>query len=159
MKEYDERDVTLRSMGFPSYQDYLNSRLWKRIRLRTLKRDKSKCRVCKEPATGVHHKSYSKSVLLGQDITKLVSLCSTCHDLAEFNRFGIKTNLRQANQMLERLAALPKDKPRHRHDYRENRRRKHKPNKRQPDMDKCRMCERPCPTGTMYCHSCKSQLP
>ena len=63
-----------------SYDVYLKSKLWKRIRKRIMERDKYLCRDCGRGAEHVHHLSYGPLVMLGQDDSKLISLCVPCHD-------------------------------------------------------------------------------
>lgn len=88
MKGYDERDVNLAMMGYSSYEEYLDSDLWQTIRLRVLERDNHLCRVCdkpERPAACVHHTSYAVSVLKGEDISSLYSLCHGHHLTVEFD--------------------------------------------------------------------------
>lgn len=88
-----------RRLGFLGYDDYLNSPKWARIRARVMDRDGHKCRKCGGPAEVVHHTAYSKTVLKGKQDWRLVSLCHSCHKLAEFDG-DRKTNLQEANVRL-----------------------------------------------------------
>lgn len=115
MREYEERNSTLHRMGFSSYADYLASPLWQAVRKKAIRRN-GNCAVCREPATDVHHRSYSEAVLLGHDLSQLMPLCRTCHDLGEFDGGGTKMSPTQANGRIDRFARLmaaskPKPKP------------------------------------------------
>ena len=83
---YRDRAIVLKQLRFPDYQSYLESALWKRIRVAVLKRDGYWCRRCgKVSAHHVHHGSYSKRTLTGRDISKLYSVCDWCHLDIEFD--------------------------------------------------------------------------
>lgn len=88
---YGRRDEEVKKMGFLSYNDYLQSYLWKSIREKILNRDNYLCQCCKkEQATEVHHKSYLHEVLLGEKTISLISLCDKCHKKAEHDDSGKK---------------------------------------------------------------------
>lgn len=101
--EYRRRDLALRELGFSSYSEYLGSPLWKDIRRRTLDRDGCRCVACGGPALQVHHRSYSKAVLLGFDLAFLVSICGECHRGIEVSRSGKKLTLADANARLNTI--------------------------------------------------------
>jgi len=101
MRCYEKRDELLTQLGYQSYKDYLNSRMWKYVRARVLKRDRSKCLACNEPAQVVHHRSYCKASLRGMRIDYLVSLCHKCHGEAEFSE-SRKTTVSQDNSYLNK---------------------------------------------------------
>ena len=61
-------------------RDYYESPLWKRIRLRVLKRDNRICKRCGGEATLVHHRNYDQETLQGRADENLVSLCEGCHN-------------------------------------------------------------------------------
>lgn len=82
---YAARRETLLALGYPTYQDYLCSNLWAKIRKRILALDGWACRTCGDKAEQVHHTSYSKGVLLGNDDKHLHSVCRKCHGLIEFH--------------------------------------------------------------------------
>ncbi len=87
-------------MSFISYLDYLQSNLWSEIRSRVLTRSNRRCCKCGGRATEVHHSSYARSVLAGQDDSKLYPVCSTCHESAEMTKVGKKRRLSEANDIL-----------------------------------------------------------
>lgn len=64
-------------MLYRSYDDYLNSDHWKKLRLRILDRDGRKCVICPKDAEHVHHINYRNWV----DVldTDLISVCGECH--------------------------------------------------------------------------------
>jgi len=80
---YKERDRSLRTLGFSSYDEYLRSPIWHWIRARTLRRAKGVCKGCHiNRATAVHHERYSVAALLGIDWRSLVAVCAMCHEMA-----------------------------------------------------------------------------
>ncbi len=110
---YTHRNNLLRNLGLGCYGDYLNSNPWKIIRRRVLERDKYKCRGCGGEAWMVHHRDYEKDTLLGTRIDNLSAICGPCHKAIEF--IGeTKTTVKQANELLEKLAQshmLPSPSP------------------------------------------------
>jgi len=84
------RIIWLAFLGFKSYREYLSSDLWGEIRRRVLARDDHTCRICNDPATQVHHNSYSLDALSGNLIDQLFSLCRPCHHRLEFKADGHK---------------------------------------------------------------------
>jgi 5-methylcytosine-specific restriction endonuclease McrA len=82
------------------YEDYRKTKLWKQIKSRIFLRDKNSCQRCGGTADYVHHISYDSIVMLGQDDSKLVALCSGCHEIVHFDSSGVKRN------QDEQLAAL-----------------------------------------------------
>lgn len=101
MTPYEQRNMTLRRMGFASYEDYLASPLWKSIRKRVMKAAKGRCHICGDPANNVHHTSYKQKILEGKTLAGLVPLCRTCHEIGEFDTSGKKQTLKQANARLK----------------------------------------------------------
>lgn len=86
-KPYVERNEILREIGFANYQDYLSSPLWHEIRTKRLA-IQSTCSCCNGPAKVVHHDTYYKKLLLGDDISikrDLYPLCHACHRKIEFD--------------------------------------------------------------------------
>lgn len=81
---YGIRSASLSDAGYASYEEYLASDKWAKIRRRILKMDRWTCRMCGEVATEVHHTSYRRTAILGTDASHLHSLCRGCHELAEF---------------------------------------------------------------------------
>ena len=111
LEAYRERNELLRSMGYPSYTDYLASDLWKRIRRKVFARTTA-CEVCgTQKATQVHHRSYIRPVLTGHRLDLLVACCRTCHETCEFDgtrKAGMsETNTRMSKLALRNKKVLP----------------------------------------------------
>lgn len=87
---YGERAASLRTLGFNSYQAYLDSPLWENIRHRVIASTKGVCAVCGKGACQVHHTSYCVEAMAGRANKLLVPLCGTCHLKIEFNNKGGK---------------------------------------------------------------------
>lgn len=84
LRAYRQRLRALRALGFPDYQAYLESSLWREtIRPRVLKAADRRCCACGAGGCSqVHHESYSLAVLAGEDDSRLHVVCDTCHDRA-----------------------------------------------------------------------------
>ncbi|AMV20453.1 HNH endonuclease [Planctomyces sp. SH-PL14] len=81
----DLRAEALLNLGGITYDEYLALPLWRSIRERVLNRENRICRLCAAEATQVHHRTYDLATMLGDDISALVALCGTCHELIEFD--------------------------------------------------------------------------
>jgi hypothetical protein len=81
---YGVRAAALRKMGFDSYESYLASALWSRIRSRVFGLDNGQCRLCLADATEIHHTSYDRRTMLGGTLRHLHALCHACHERVEF---------------------------------------------------------------------------
>ena len=84
MREYQERDLLLKELGYGSYADYLASELWKQIRRRVLGAHRGKCGLCGGRANQVHHLTYSREAMLGKGILHYCPVCEHCHKKHEF---------------------------------------------------------------------------
>ena len=102
---YIERNKNVRKIGFPSYEEYLKSDLWEKIRERVKKRDKYRCQCCKgNHRIQVHHTSYQPKVLLGEQLDPLITLCEFCHHKIEFDDLNEKIfSFSEINQRLNML--------------------------------------------------------
>jgi 5-methylcytosine-specific restriction endonuclease McrA len=96
------RNRMLPSIGYATYQEYLKSDDWKRLRGKKLKRHPL-CVVCESAATEVHHRDYRPETMLGLSWTSLVTLCRSCHESIEFDGERKRT-LKEANTKLVALA-------------------------------------------------------
>jgi hypothetical protein len=65
--------------GHSSYDAYLKSELWDRIRRRVLRRTDHRCECCGAEAKEVHLRDFRPRVLRGDDLLPLVAVCLTCH--------------------------------------------------------------------------------
>src|SRR3990167_300812 len=101
-KAYGYRNRILRSMGFNSYDAYLKSFLWQRIRSEQLQL-KPFCWACGGIATQIHHKKYFRRDLDGTRRRNLLSLCGNCHYGSEFRiKDGLKVSPAGANRVLRK---------------------------------------------------------
>jgi len=111
VRDYQARDRILRELGWPNYGVYLKSELWARIRRSVLKADANTCFRCGRRAWMVHHVHYSRSVLLGHDLTPLLSVCGPCHHQIEIEPNGRKRTLEGAAEVVG-VVLVPTHPPR-----------------------------------------------
>ena len=100
---YLARSMVLRTLGFSSYQEYLDSLLWKRIRARALKGTGGTCRICLGLARQVHHRDYGLDTLSGQRLDGLIPVCGGCHWRIEFTRHRNKRTFYSAQVYCNRM--------------------------------------------------------
>lgn len=68
---------------FTSYDQYIRSDWWRRLRTHTLNYLSNKCEFCGAPAKNVHHIRYPRFKRLGsENIKSLCAVCTRCHDVA-----------------------------------------------------------------------------
>lgn len=103
--EYKERDELLLRLGFSSYELYLQSELWKQIKMRAYKAHGKKCRICGGDAEVLHHKNYRWEIMSGKSLKGLVPLCYNCHNIIEFSKTGWKRTLDGTNNKLAELTS------------------------------------------------------
>jgi hypothetical protein len=93
---YRMRNRVLLALGYRDYKQYLQSDLWKSIRVKVLRVHRM-CAVCiSRPSTLVHHTSYARTVLLGTNLRPLYGVCHPCHERIEFDDDGNKLTAMQA---------------------------------------------------------------
>ena len=64
--------------AYYKYEQYLNSKEWKKLRKIIFERDKNKCCICKiNEASDVHHLTYKN--LFNEKMEDLISVCRDCH--------------------------------------------------------------------------------
>ncbi|MFA5381876.1 MAG: hypothetical protein WC356_01835 [Candidatus Micrarchaeia archaeon] len=100
---YKQRNISLQKLGFKTYQEYLCSDLWRKIRRKVLGREKNICQIChKNIATQIHHHNYKYETLRGdkRKLRHLVAICGDCHKKAEFSDCGDKSSLPEANERM-----------------------------------------------------------
>ena len=90
-----------------SYASYLRTKHWKDTRKAKLN-DKPLCQICKaNKSVHVHHKYYTKkdesSILFNEQLTDLITLCSSCHRLTHAY-FGI--NAKKINKKILQVQNL-----------------------------------------------------
>lgn len=103
---YESRRLVLSSLGYASYQEYLDSDDWKAIKGKVLRRDPF-CFGCGGRAWQVHHMAYSFEVLLGTRTSMLVPICRECHEKIEF-RGKEKRTVVEANEQLFLISNRPR---------------------------------------------------
>jgi hypothetical protein len=74
----DSGKEILKSLGFKSYKDYLNSELWKIIKEVVLARDVHHCRCCGATGDNVFRYTDSKAAFLGAQPELLITVCNQC---------------------------------------------------------------------------------
>ena len=94
------QDTTIKSL----YALYLQTDTWRQIRVRVFQRDSYKCYACGCNAECVHHRAYDAVTIRGSDLSRLVSLCNSCHQAIEFDEQGKKRTRRKANKALSNRA-------------------------------------------------------
>ncbi len=95
---YQKRDKVLRRLGYGSYQEYLLSDHWQKIRSKVLKQFPD-CLICGVPAWQIHHASYDRLTMDGKRFDALAPLCGECHNRIEFNG-DKKRGMHEVNQKL-----------------------------------------------------------
>ena len=138
---YEERDRVLFCLGFKSYPEYLKSDLWERVKNLAFAEHGKDCFVCGRRATVLHHVSYSASVLVGEDLSKIIPLCHKCHGFIEVDKDGHKRSLEGANALLG-FGSGRKHKPR---------RKRHK---KCGPREMCKRCGNPSRKGKDFCGPC-----
>ena len=108
---YRERDESLKSIGFESYEDYLKSPLWRSVRRKVIDRAKGRCCGCGDTANQVHHRFYTREVLLGIRTEEkfMVAICGSCHKFIEIGDDGKKLPIHKANERLLKLQKKKKE--------------------------------------------------
>lgn len=86
-RSYIKRNMFLKRMGYLTYSQYLESKLWQSIRTRVLLKI-NYCVFCmSKHRLQVHHLLYSKKNLSGKTINNLITVCNNCHsDISELER-------------------------------------------------------------------------
>lgn len=103
---YGSRGLILKSMGYKTYANYLDSPEWTRIRGNVLLADKCSCRCCGEMATEVHHTSYDIWTLRGGCLDGLHAICRKCHKLVEFQGRNKRTPSEMVSEFNKRVENL-----------------------------------------------------
>lgn len=103
-RAYHQRNRVLFQLGFLSYDQYLRSPLWGRIRTQQL-REHPNCYGCGCKAEEVHHGNYRRETLAGTSNRGLYSVCERCHRTAEFLPGFGKVGPAQATQRLKAIRA------------------------------------------------------
>lgn len=99
-KPYSKRSEILKKIGFNSYSEYLESKLWKSIRVRVFLEKGKRCQFCSKRANQVHHSKYTTDNLSGASLKYLHPICRNCHENAEVDKDGFKRPLDECNKIL-----------------------------------------------------------
>jgi hypothetical protein len=91
----------LHRLGYPDYETYLRSALWREIRDRVMENHLWICERCGERAEEVHHRYYTEAVMRGDKDSLLVPLCAKCHNEVEFVRKGVHRTDEEKRRVLE----------------------------------------------------------
>lgn len=86
-----------------TYEQYLESSLWKDIKKRVYQRFGNQCSICEKAATEIHHASYCLETMLGKRIRNLFPLCDCCHDAVTFDEQGQKRPIDRQNAVFEQM--------------------------------------------------------
>lgn len=97
---YGRRNKVLKKMGFASYEEYLGSELWARIKAAGFETHGTTCLVCGNKANCLHHVHYEEPLLRGDTVRGLVPICRGCHQTVEFDEDGAKRSIREAKVKL-----------------------------------------------------------
>ena len=62
-----------------TYNEYMQSKAWKRLRNRCLRQANHKCSFCGDKAVTAHHKRYPTDFRYDK-LSNLVALCWSCHE-------------------------------------------------------------------------------
>ncbi len=100
---YCQRTEVLLSLGFRTYQHYLQSKLWARLRSSAFMLARGKCKLCGSRPDVIHHVSYSRDTLLGNEMDNLAAVCRACHKKVEFADDGSKRSLADAQAVFNSL--------------------------------------------------------
>lgn len=97
-RTYASRAWFLKKLGFSSYQDYLNSDLWRQVRERVFLTKGRSCWLCGRHADQVHHTRYHAVDLTGKRTKHVHPICGKCHKEIEFTLDGAKATVGQAKK-------------------------------------------------------------
>lgn len=103
---YEQRNALLRELGYPNYATYLQSPLWRFIRYHAYRIHGRNCRLCPRRANTIHHLSYTKDILLGNDLSLLTPLCRRCHNQVEFANGKVKRTIHSSQRQYAKLLAI-----------------------------------------------------
>lgn len=99
-----------------TYEEYIASSLWRRLREQAIDRDGGRCRTCNSnEELEVHHRYYP-AVLGTESLDALTTLCRSCHDritsLLRERRYGIQAiNVQDSERIRPGHAQRPVSRP------------------------------------------------
>lgn len=80
--------MSYKKLGFSTYDQYLDSDIFKGIKESVLKIHDNKCCCCGNLADQIHNIKYTYENMSGKNYKDLVSICKKCHHKIEFNKNG-----------------------------------------------------------------------
>lgn len=113
-KSYWRRNARVNALLHMTWQQYLDSPLWRSIRASALSRDNHACQLCGSVATEVHHRDYNADTILGKSPSSLMSVCRSCHKAIEFDgtrKVSIEEMQRRIAFVAKRKTKLRKSRP------------------------------------------------
>jgi hypothetical protein len=91
------KNEILKNNGFESYDQYLSSELWQKIRNRTVELKGEKCCCCDNKFNNIHHKYYHYNNLIEpkDDVIEksLFPVCRPCHEKIHFKHSKFRSML------------------------------------------------------------------
>ncbi len=104
LRSYRQRLNVLRAMGYHDYDAYLQSDLWRGIRLAKIREEAAICWACgKAGCLQVHHSAYDRDTLDGKRPDRLFVVCDACHESAEFYGKSLKLGPSEATDNLREI--------------------------------------------------------
>lgn len=101
-RAYRKRGRWLKELGYSSYDEYLQSGLWRGIRRRVEGRDRRKCYACGARGWQVHHLRYTQANMAGRSLGYMVLLCGGCHTRVHWASDGGRRKLASGYNLLRR---------------------------------------------------------
>lgn len=94
-KIWEERKVSLKNLGYKTYSEYLNSKIWKDVRKKVLngRKDRAFCYICGERnGIEIHHLHYRclDKPILGSGFVLCREHHQEMHDVAKSEGCGLK---------------------------------------------------------------------
>jgi len=107
---YRVREQSLKTLGFRTYKEYLNSNLWKTLKVRLIGQ---LCQICKvEKAYTFHHVTYSIPAMIGELPDQLIPICKRCHYAGEFQNAEKILDGKEIDRRLRKRARSKTIRPR-----------------------------------------------
>lgn len=106
--QYLIRDVILRNRGYSSYDEFLDSPYWHKVKLKAWqgpnKENYDHCNICMDENTRplhLHHRDYKYLGNFNKELINVITLCPQCHERLHqlANRYSIK--LQHAEELLK----------------------------------------------------------
>lgn len=99
-----------RSIGFKTYEDYLESELWQRIRDYLTRKYTYRCTFCRDPTTELFHSGYNVDHLLSRDINSTIPVCKQCRRRIEWPDNTTRLSSVELQAAIAKLKPTKKDR-------------------------------------------------